>query len=149
MGEATITVATEDDTDDVLPLLATQLGEHDVAIGRDALRAAILGLVSKKERGAILLAREGSRPVGIAVLAYTWTVEHGGHVTWLDELYVVPELRERGLGTRLLRAAMEHARRDGCIAMDLEVDVEHARVESLYLRHGFASLPRRRFARKL
>lgn len=149
MTTETICVATEADTDDVLPLLATQLGEHDITIGRDALRAAIVGLVSKRERGAILIARRGARPVGIAVLAYTWTVEHGGLVTWLDELYVVPELRESGLGTRLLRDAMDHAKRDGCIAMDLEVDVEHARVESLYVRYGFTSLPRRRFARRL
>ncbi|MBS2012943.1 MAG: GNAT family N-acetyltransferase [Deltaproteobacteria bacterium] len=145
----TFTLAGEGDADAVFPLLATQLHEHDVAIGAAALRSALVGLVTHPERGAVLLAREGSRAVGIAVLAYTWTVEHGGKVAWLDELYVVPERRSSGLGTRLLREAMDHARRHGCMAIDLEVDADHARVEALYLRHGFAALPRRRFACRL
>jgi GNAT superfamily N-acetyltransferase len=68
---------------------------------------------------------------------------------WLDELFVVPEMRAQGIGTRLLAAAMEAAREDGCLAMDLEVDIEHQRVEALYLRHGFRALPRQRFSRLL
>jgi GNAT superfamily N-acetyltransferase len=149
--EAVIDVATASEVAAIVPLLATQLEEHQVEIDRAALTHAVEGLVRHEERGAILIARVDGREglAGLAVLAYTWTVEHGGPCTWLDELYVVPELRDSGLGTQLLRAAMEHARRDGCRAIDLEVDAEHARVESLYLRNGFRPLPRRRFARRL
>src|SRR5579872_5729184 len=53
--------------------------------------------------------RLGPVPVGLAYLAYTWTLEHGGQSAWLDELYVVPGERSRGVGTALLRAALDHA----------------------------------------
>jgi GNAT superfamily N-acetyltransferase len=148
-ADITIARATEADVEDILPLLAVQLDEHGMDIPRHALRAALAGIVTRDDRGRVLVARRGRDAVGLAVMPFTWTVEHGGFCAWLDELYVVPQLRDRGVGTSLLRAAMDTVRDAGCIAMDLEVDTDHARVESLYLRHGFRSLPRRRFTRRL
>jgi GNAT superfamily N-acetyltransferase len=132
-----------------LPLLEVQFQEHTIDVGGARLERALRGLVEVPGRGAVVLARAGSETVGVAVLAYTWTLEHGGKCTWLDELYVVPEHRGRGVGRALLRRATEIARAEGCAAIDLEVDAEHARAETLYLREGFYTLPRRRFARVL
>lgn len=77
----------------------------------------------------------------------TWTTSSRGLCAWLDELYVVPELRGGGIGTALLGEAMTVVREAGCRALDLELDAGHARVESLYRRHGFHSLARKRFTR--
>lgn len=145
----TLKRATAQDVDAAEPLLAVQFEEHAIDLGDASLSVAVRGLVEVPGRGAVLLAMEGPRAVGVAVLAYTWTLEHGGKCAWLDELYVTPEHRGAGLGTRLLRQATEIARADGCRALDLEVDHEHARAESLYLREGFSPLPRRRFAKRL
>lgn len=133
----------------VLPLLAAQFHEHGIDLPAVRLAAAVRGLVEVEGRGAILAAIEDGAVVGVAVLAHTWTLEHGGHTTWLDELYVAEPARGKGIGTALLRRAMEVAREEGCAGIDLEVDRDHARVESLYAREGFKSLPRKRFARKL
>jgi GNAT superfamily N-acetyltransferase len=138
-----------DAVDRVLPLLEAQFEGHAIDLRGDALRRAVRGLVEIPGRGAILAAEIEGKVVGVAVLAYTWTLEHGGLCTWLDELFVEEAAREKGVGTALLHQAMKVARADGCAAMDLEVDRDHARVESLYAREGFTSLPRRRFARKL
>jgi GNAT superfamily N-acetyltransferase len=129
-----------------LPLLRTQLVEHGVALTATELEHGVRGLVSVEGRGALLVAREGERVLGVAALSYLWTLEHGGYAAWLDELYVLPEERERGLGSVLLSAALETARAAGAIALDLEVEASHARVEGLYLRNGFKRLPRGRFS---
>lgn len=84
--------------------------------------------------------------MGVAILATTWTVEHGGLVAWLDELYVVPERRGLGIGQSLLSHAVAEAKALGCLAVELEVDEAHARAENLYARNGFGRLPRRRWA---
>lgn len=76
-------------------------------------------------------------------------MEHGGRVAWLDELFVVADGRGRGVGRALLVDVIEVARRAGCRAIDLEVDVEHGRAEHLYEREGFERLARRRWARRL
>jgi GNAT superfamily N-acetyltransferase len=150
-----ITRADPKSVEDALPLLLIQMKEHNIEIDAPTLMTAIKGLVDVPSRGAVLLARtarskeQHASVVGVAVLAYTWTIEHGGKCTWLDELYVIPEMRGSGIGTMLLHRAIDLARSEGCRAMDLEVDIDHARVESLYLREGFHTLPRRRFARVL
>jgi GNAT superfamily N-acetyltransferase len=143
-----IQIAEPFDSSSVVALLAEQFREHGIDLGPEALSAAVLGLVSDATRGAILLAYD-PEPLGVAVLAFTWTLEHGGLVAWLDELFVVAEQRGRGIGRALLRRALEVAKDRGCRAIDLEVDADHARAQHLYEREGFASLARRRWARRL
>jgi GNAT superfamily N-acetyltransferase len=72
-------------------------------------------------------------------------VEHGGRVAWLEELYVVPARRNAGIGQLLLDEVLQTAKGLGCLAVDLEVDVEHARAEHLYERAGFRRLRRMRW----
>lgn len=138
--------ATLADLDAVLPLLAAQLAEHGMPQETEVLRAAVAGLLEDPARGAMFVARDVERTVGVASLSFTWTLEHGGRVVWLEELYVMPSARAHGVGTALLGAALAWAREAGCRAVDLEVDIDHARVESLYRRHAFEPLPRRRFS---
>jgi GNAT superfamily N-acetyltransferase len=143
--------------DVALPLLIVQMQEHHVRVesmrgGKEGFYEAVRGLVDpKKKRGAVILARDAHTgpALGVAVLAYTWTIEVGGPCAWLDELYVIPEIRGQGLGTLLLHHAMLAARGDGCLALDLEVDANHARAESLYDREGFTRLSRNRFQKRL
>jgi GNAT superfamily N-acetyltransferase len=134
---------------DALPLLAAQLDEHAIPIESAALERAVRGLVEVPERGVILVARDANSAVGVAAVSYSWTIERGGKAAWLEELYVLPAWRGNGIGTALLRAAIDAARRFGCSAVDLEVESSHERVEALYERHGFAALRRTHFAAQL
>jgi GNAT superfamily N-acetyltransferase len=145
----TIEPATAKDRENIIRLLAAQLAEHDIELHADHLANAVDGFFDDPRRGRILVARQEAEVVGIAVLAYTWTLEHGGKSCWLDELYVQPEFRVRGLGTLLLRTAIELTTADGCIAMDLEVESSHARAANLYLREGFHPRTRSRYLRPL
>jgi GNAT superfamily N-acetyltransferase len=140
--------ATIDTLDDVVRLLGAQFDEHRIALNVSALTQAVHGLVSGEGRGVALTAHDPN-PIGVAVLAYTWTLEHGGLVAWLDELYVVPEHRGRGVGRALLRRALDIAKDGGCHAVDLEVDSDHARAEHLYGRAGFTVLARRRWTKRI
>ena len=130
-GQARVEQATHADLDAVSALFAAQLAEHGVALEGQRLRSALAGLIEVPARGAILVARDGIDVIGFAVLANTWTVEHGGLVAWLDELYVVPARRGGGVGQALLSRALAEARSLGCLAVELEVDRLHARAEHL------------------
>ena len=134
---------------DVLPLLEAQFVEHDIDMKGARLEQTVRGMLEVPGRGVILVAREEGRSIGVAVLSHTWSLEMGGLTTWLDELYVVPERRNGGLGTRLLRAAIDAAKSEGAAGVDLEVEHDHVRVESLYLREGFTRRTRNRFVRTL
>ncbi|HEU4412572.1 MAG TPA: GNAT family N-acetyltransferase [Polyangiaceae bacterium] len=147
---ATVEPARAADLPALARLLGAQFAEHSIELEPAALREALRGLVEAPARGAVLVARdEGGRAVGIACLSYLWTLEHGGLSAWLDELYVTPACRGRGLGARLVREACARAAADGCAAVDLEVEADHARVERLYAREGFRAHRRARWVKPL
>jgi len=136
------TQARPEETDAVIALLTAQLEEHAIPLTPELLAAAVEGGVADDGRALILLAREGDRPVGVAFLSFQWTLERGGRVMWLEELYVLPERRGQGTGQRLLEAALEAARARGCLAVELEVEASHSRAANLYARAGFQPLAR-------
>jgi GNAT superfamily N-acetyltransferase/catechol 2,3-dioxygenase-like lactoylglutathione lyase family enzyme len=118
-------------------LLRDQLGGHHIDLSADAAERCVRGLLARPDAGRILLASEGGEAIGIAILTFLWTVEHGGAATWLDELYVVPERRGDGIGQQLVDAVVRIAEQTGCHAVDLEVESGHEEVERLYERSGF------------
>jgi GNAT superfamily N-acetyltransferase len=133
----------------VADLLARQLDEHAIEIQDDALLAAIDGVLTDERRGFLLLAKDAGRAIGVAYVSLTWSIEHGGKSSWLEELYVLPEWRGRGVGTSMLESVIEEARRRACAAVDLEVESAHERAERLYARHGFARHSRTRWVKAL
>lgn len=141
------------DQETVADLLASQLLEHDIPLARSgpppSIAHAVAGMLERPERGFILLARTGGAIAGVAYVSFTWTLEKGGASCWLEELHVRPEFRERGVGTALLRAAMQRAATSGRLAMDLEVETGHERAARLYEREGFGAMRRSRYARPL
>jgi len=146
---ATIRRAGPEHRDAIGRLLAVQLAEHHVVIPDEELAAAIEGVLAVPRRGFFLVAEDDGACVGVAYVSLLWALEHGGQAAWLEELYVVPDRRGSGLGARLLEAVLAAARGAGCAAIDLEIEPDHERVRSLYARHGFTALSRRRMVTRL
>ncbi len=130
-------------------LLVEQLAEHGVNISADRLLCVLKEVVADETRGFVLLARDDDGVAGVAYVATIPSVEHCGFVAWLEELYVTPAYRSRGIGTALVEAVLERARKMNIVAVDLEIDAGHSRAESLYGKLGFRPLSRSRWVRKL
>ena len=149
MQPFSIASATTSDCRECARLLVEQLSEHGVDASAEQLSRILQNVVADGACGFLLLARDGSRIIGIAYVATILSAEHCGPVAWLEELYVTPSYRSRGIGTALMSAVLERARKTGIVAIDLEIDSEHARAESLYRRSGFRPLNRSRWVREL
>ena len=67
----------------------------------------------------------------------------------MEELYVLPEFRELGIGSLLVAEFIWVASALGWRAIDLEIETGHQRAVSLYKRHGFTQLDRSRLSRRL
>src|SRR5712692_9133940 len=123
-------------------LLQAQFDEHQISLSAESVDRAVARLIEMPERGVLLLALESGVPVGLAAIAYTWTLEHGGLVAWLAEHYVVTERLGRVWGTAWLVAVRKVASEAGGAAIELEVDATYRLAENLYRRAGFEPLRR-------
>jgi GNAT superfamily N-acetyltransferase len=139
--------ATPTDRDVTVALLLAQMRDHEIPTPAPRLAAAFDHVVADAARGAILIAWEDQRAIGLAALSFAFPIELGERTAWLEELYVEPASRARGVGTALLRAALEIATNAGAVAVDLEIVTGHERAERLYARFGFKPLPRTHWSR--
>src|SRR2546422_4053377 len=113
--------ATESDRDAAHRLLAAQPIEHHLpADSHRVARGIDLGLAPHSPAWLWLAEREG-RPAAIFLANEIASVERGGSVLWVEELYVVPEARRRGIARALLARICEQARQRGVRAIELEV----------------------------
>ena len=144
-----VSCATAATLDVAVRLFRAQLIEHDIFPEEEALREVTRAVVSDATRGFILLASVEQAFVGIAYAAAHLSAEHGGIVGWLEELYVSPEWRGRGVGSSLLGEVIARAQVSSWRAVELEVVAGHERAVPLYLRHGFQPVSRARHTRVL
>jgi GNAT superfamily N-acetyltransferase len=139
-----------EEIDAAVDLLGRQLGEHGVKADLGQVRSVIERIFKDDRFGFVLVALEkNQRPVGVALGCAFLGVEHGGTSGWIEELYVLPEFRERGIGSLLVAEFIRVASALGWLAIDLEIDSGHRRAVSLYERHGFTQLDRLRLSRKV
>jgi GNAT superfamily N-acetyltransferase len=137
------------DVPPVTALLVAQLREHQIPVREERVAFALREILADgeaSESGFVLVATRDGEVVGVAYVSYACPLEHAGEVAWLEELYVSPDSRGRGIGTRLLREARARAEARGCVSMELEVQRGHERVLQLYAREGFRDLERRHLA---
>lgn len=144
-----ISLALPGEAEIVAALMVRQIEEHALPVDHGGISAAVAAIVNDPHSGCFLLARRGHDVVGAAFVAFIQSAEHGGRSAWLEEIYVVPALRGRGIGGRLVREAVRMAKDMGCRAMDLEVTEDHRRAAHLYEREGFEPLHRMRWTRRL
>ncbi|MFN2509605.1 MAG: GNAT family N-acetyltransferase [Chthoniobacterales bacterium] len=142
-----ISSADSRNADAAVGMLKAQLEEHEIAIAEEALRGVVRMVTSEPRYGFILLARCDNKLVGIAYAASHLSAEWGGIVGWLEELYILPPWRGRGLGSALLRAVVDRAQELEWRGLELEVVASHDRAVALYERHRFVPLSRTRFSR--
>ena len=102
-----------------------------------AARAAVLGLLREPSAGRIYLIEEGGSPVGYAVLTLGYSLAYQGRDAFIDELYLRPAHRGRGLGRRAVAFLTETCRALEVRALHLEVERVNAPAQQLYLRTGF------------
>ena len=127
----------------------TQLAEHEVHVTAEELLSVLNRVLHEPKLGFLVVARTSDRIVGVAYAATLLSAEHCGFVSSLEELYVAPDWRQRGVGTALLSAVFERIEAEGMVAIELEVDAGHRRAETLYQRFGFRRLDRSRWLVKL
>ncbi len=96
-------------------------------------------IVEHIERGHSTFLVVGAGPEGFAQLRFQPSIYSAGLESHLQELYVVPALRGRGLGRALLEAALEEARAGGADYINLGTSEDDVAARKLYESAGFTN----------
>jgi ribosomal protein S18 acetylase RimI-like enzyme len=129
--------ATPGDAADVARLLYDFNREFDEETPDvETLEGRYAELIRNKEMIVLLI---GDGPDGFAQLRFRPWVHTAGLASYLEELYVVPDLRGNGLGRALLETAMETARAEGADYMDLGTSETDEAARHLYESAGFTN----------
>ena len=150
-------VFTADDTTVAADLLDAFNREFDTPTpGTGAIATRLAALLGDQTTFALIAALPGSGEIaGIALVTLRTNVWYQGWVGLLDELYVVPEHRNRGLGTALLRAAEAEILARGGEVLEIGVDGEDVDAQRFYERAGYvdhdewSDLPAKMYFREL
>jgi|SRR5262245_10377070 len=129
--------ATTDDVSVVAQLLHDFNNEFGTpSPGPDVLAGRLRTLLAKPETIAILA---GMPAVAVALITLRPNVWYRGRVALLDELYVVPSLRNRGIGSAIVDHVMSTLPEHGVDLIEINVDEGDVDAQRFYQRHGFAS----------
>lgn len=143
-----IEAATRDDIPalcDLLALLFAQ--EHEFAPDRAAQTRGLQAIIDDPGVGAIFVARQDGRNLGMVNLLFSVSTALGARVAVLEDLVVATEARGAGVGKALLAHAIDFAGSVGCRRITLLTDHDNTRAQQLYRAHGFEAsgmIPMRR-----
>ncbi len=79
----------------------------------------------------------GGRVAGFTQLFPSFSSVSGTRILLLNDLYVLPDFREQGIGRALMRAARGYARDSGYAGIKLETQETNQIGQSLYESEGF------------
>ncbi|HET7121775.1 MAG TPA: GNAT family N-acetyltransferase [Solirubrobacterales bacterium] len=91
------------------------------------------------EQGAMTVLLGGQGPDGLALLRFRPSVWTEKQEVYLQELYVAPPLRGRGIGQALLEAAIAISRERGAAWIELSTAVTDHAARALYAKLGFTN----------
>jgi ribosomal protein S18 acetylase RimI-like enzyme len=136
-GDIPIRRAGIEDAADIARLLHdfnTEFSEPTPGVG--ALTEIARRMLTAAEM-TVLLAGPG--PDAISLLRFRTSPWTGSPEAYLQELYVAPALRGRGIGRALLEATIKVAREAGATGIDLNTGETDAAARSLYESAGFTN----------
>lgn len=146
---ADIRDATLDDVSPIVRMMETFNHEEDIAITARAIEESVSSLLNNPAWGGILVADIGGVPSAYALYSFGFDIEFGGRLATLNELFVLPRHRGKGVGQALLAAVQGRVRGSGAHTLELLVRRENVGAQLFYRRNDFTFDPRLLMVKRL
>ena len=124
------------DIDLIAPLFDSYRQFYDEPADAE-LAAAFIGDRLQAKESVIFLAEEGGEALGFVQLYPSFSSVAACRIWVLNDLFVAPAARGRGVGRALMGAAREHAIQTGAKRLTLETTSENRTAWSLYEDLGY------------
>ena len=138
MDEPHIEQATLEDLPQLTDLLFDLFSqEADFVPDRSKQMRGLRLILEQPNRGRIFVLRQNGTILGMINLLFTISTAEGGFVILLEDVIVNRDFRARGFGDKLLRHAMDYARKKDFQRITLLTDRLNEDGQRFFKSHGF------------
>ena len=128
---------TEQDLDDLLPLMRGYCDFYSVAPSDEELLALSRALIVDPEReGVQFIARRDGEAIGFATVFWTWSTLSASRLGVMNDLFVSEPGRGSGAAEALIGACAEAARAHGAKELSWQTAKDNHRAQAVYERVG-------------
>jgi GNAT superfamily N-acetyltransferase len=131
--------ARSDEVEELLPLLRAYCDFYEASPSDDGLLRMARELIAHPDQGHLLIARDDGAAVGFAAVDWKWSSLKGARIGYLEDIFVAPEERGRGIADALIEACADRCRQHGMPAMQWLTAPDNRRAQAVYDRTGAAS----------
>ena len=126
----------------LVEFMASFYAESDFVLDRERAAAAFTALLADPRLGRVWIMQHEAVDVGYVVVTFAFGMEYGGLIAVVDDFYVEPAFRNKGIGTAGVAEVRRVCSREGIRGMSVEVGGENAAAQAVYRHAGFVHLDR-------
>ena len=134
--------ASPEDVQRLVSLMAEFYAEAAYPLNRRRAADAFTALLADDRLGCLWFIRADSQEVGHVVVTLCFSMEYGGLIAFVDDLYIQKAFRRAGLGTAALTEVRAYCAKRGIRALFVETGRNNAAAHALYRRVGFVDTDR-------
>lgn len=130
--------ATLEDRDDLVDFqIRMAMETEELHLERPVVTKGVEHILENPVLGHYIVAKEDTEVIGCALITYEWSDWRNGLVWWLQSVYVIPEVRQKGVFRLLWGFVQQRAKIDEKIkGIRLYVDATNSMAKNVYHRIG-------------
>lgn len=143
-------MATPDDEGQVIGLLKDfMVFEKEALLSAEEYRQVFRTVIARPENTRFIVAETDAGLAGMATMIIGYSTWRGRRVVTIEDVYVRPDMRNRGIATALLTHIFLLAKDMDCARVDLVTETENGPARELYKKLGFTPVARIPFTRNI
>lgn len=128
--------ARTDEIEEMLPLIRAYCEFYETEPNDQGIRTMFETLITDPGQGVIYIARAGGKAVGFATLDWKWSSLKGAKIGYLEDLFVDPDTRGKGIADALIQVCAARCRELGMPALEWMTAPDNHRAQKVYNRTG-------------
>ncbi len=135
--ETEFCLATSTDIDILVSFMRQFYAIDHYPFEESAARTALKQMIDDRGLGRIWLITKNGEAIGYIVVAFGFSLEYHGRDAFIDELFIVEDQRNLGIGAKAVQFVIDNCPDLGVRALHLEVERSNMAAQALYRKAGF------------
>lgn len=137
MPKVRIELATENNLSVLLPLVREYHEFEEIRLAEVVRKNSLRTLLADKSLGGIWMVYQNTSLTGYIALCVGYSIEFAGLDAFVDEFYILPAFRRKGVGSKVLELIKVEARKMQIQAIHLEVARINKQAQAFYKKANF------------